>query len=225
MKTRMILTGMVAALLAMPSAARAADLAPPTEKTPAYFEPPPVYATWTGFYLGINGGYGFGTSDWASPGYSLEPSGGIVGGTVGYNFQAGGWVLGVEGDFDWADLKADGTCFGGAICEISSDWFGTARLRLGYAGASNWLPYITGGAAFAALNGSNSALAEVKRTRSGWTAGAGIEYAWSSAWSAKVEYLYADLGDFDCGGFCAVATPYRVDFTTNVIRGGINYRF
>jgi outer membrane immunogenic protein len=224
MKSRMILTGIAAAaLLALPLTAQAADLPRPSYKAPAYVVP--AYASWSGFYVGINGGYGFGTSDWDRPPNGMDVSGGQVGGTIGYNFQTGSWVWGAEGDFDWSDIQGDSGCFGGATCKIENDWFGTARVRLGYAGWNNWLPYITGGAAFADLKASNSAISSVTKTQLGWTAGVGIEYAWRTNWSVKLEYLYADLGSFDCGASCSTTPPDNVSFKTSLIRAGINYRF
>jgi outer membrane immunogenic protein len=222
MKTKLILAGIAAAMLTAPLGAQAADLGP-AYRAPAYVAP--VAANWTGLYVGLNGGYGFGPSDWDSPALSLDPSGYVVGGTLGYNFQGGLWVWGIEGDFDWADISGDATCFGGT-CETSSDWFATARLRLGYAGWENWLPYITGGAAFANVTANNSNIGiDSSSTQIGWTAGGGIEYAFGAAWSAKLEYLYADLGSFDCGTACAVTTPRDISFQVNLIRAGLNYRF
>lgn len=218
MTIRVLLAG--AAVLAIP-AAHAADL-PPPYRAPAYVEP--IYATWSGFYVGINGAYGFGTSDWDFPASSIDPSGALVGGTLGYNMQAGGWVWGIEGDFDWSWMKGDTACSPGT-CKTESDWLGTARARLGYAGWSNWMLYVTGGAAFADVTATNSTLAtSASETMLGWTAGAGLEFGWLSNWSVKIEYLYADLGSFDCGASCG-ATPDDVSFTTNLVRTGLNYRF
>ncbi len=224
MKCRLILAGIATALLTVPLGANAADLVRPTYKAPAYVAP--MAANWTGFYVGINGGYGFGTSDWDSPAVSPDPAGALAGGTIGYNFQTGTWVWGFEGDFDWSGMSGDATC-GAGTCTTSSDWIGTARLRLGYAGWNNWLAYFTGGAAFANLKAENTNLASsASSTQIGWTAGVGVEYAFRSNWSAKIEYLYADLGSFDCSTSCSLAvTPDNVSFTANLVRAGINYRF
>ncbi len=224
MNIRTILTGIVAVvLLALAPAALAADLPQPSYKAPAYVAP--AYASWSGFYVGINGGYGFGTSDWDVPAVSPDPKGAFVGGTIGYNFQTGTWVWGLEGDIAWSWMKGDTTCGLGGSCETKSDWLGTARVRLGYAGWNNWLPYVTGGAAFADVKATNNNLAtSASKTLLGWTAGVGLEYAWRSNWSVKVEYLYADLGSFDCGVSCG-ATTDDVSFKTNLVRVGVNYRF
>ena len=110
-----------------------------------------------------------------------------------------------------------------AGCETKNDWLGTARARLGYAGWNNLLPYITGGAAFGDIKGTSGA-ASVSKTNIGWTAGAGLEYAFLGAWSAKVEYLYADLGKASCGAAtCGVDTDIK--FNANIVRVGLNYRF
>ena len=222
MKTKMILAG-IAALMAAPIVAQAADLPQPYKAQPGVIAP--AYANWTGFYVGINGGYGFGKSDWDIPAVSPKPAGGVAGGTIGYNFQTGQWVWGAEGDFDWSGMKNSVTC-GLGTCETKNDWLGTARVRLGYAGWNNWLPYITGGAAFADIKADNSLSGTTaSKTQIGWTAGLGVEYALRSNWSVKVEYLYADLGKFDCGTACSPFVPDNVTFTTNLVRAGVNYRF
>jgi outer membrane immunogenic protein len=232
MTTKLIRGGLIAAILlaAAPLTVHAADLryeqlfkAPPYKAPPPYILPEPVFATWSGFYVGVNGGYGFGKADWSNPVVSLSPQGFVVGGTLGYNLQTGIWVWGLEGDVDYASVKdsADG-CSAGS-CETRANWMGTARMRVGYAGWNNVLPYITGGGAIGGLKAS-SALGSASKTQFGWTAGAGLEYAIMSHWSAKVEYLYTDLGSVDCN-VCAAAGANTVDFTTNQVRAGLNYRF
>jgi outer membrane immunogenic protein len=219
MKRKSILTGLAAAVLLSASlGARAADL---PYKAPAYMGP--VYANWSGFYVGINGGYGFGSSGWDVPALSFAPAGALVGATVGYNMQSGMWVFGLEGDIDWSDMRGSVDCAGGS-CATENDWFGTARLRLGLAGGSNWLPYLTGGAAFGNVKASNAALGAVSKTEIGWVAGFGIEYAFLANWSAKLEYLYADLGSLDGGATWGLGSD-DVSFKTSIVRAGINYRF
>jgi outer membrane immunogenic protein len=222
MKTKSILTGIVAAMLTAPLAAQAADLPRPNYKAPAYVAP--AAPSWTGFYVGFNGGYGFGSSDWdTTPSLSIDVSGGTAGVTLGYNYQTGTWVWGIEGDVNWADISGDTAC-GAGTCETKTDWLSTLRLRLGYAGWSGWMPYLTGGAAFAGVT-ATSPLGEGSETMIGWTAGAGFEYAWRSNWSFKFEYLYADLGSFDCAACNVAGTTTDVSFQTSLIRAGINYRF
>jgi outer membrane immunogenic protein len=207
-----------AALLIAPIAAQSADLQR-NYKAPAYSAP--AYANWTGFYVGINGGYGFGKSSWSGGGFTtgdFDVKGAQAGGTAGYNFQTGVWVWGLEGDLDWSGMK--GSTLG---LETKNDWMGTARGRFGYAGWNNLLPYITGGAAFGNIKATAPGVS-VTKTNVGWTAGAGLEYAFLGAWSAKVEYLYADLGKVTCGAAdCGVDTDIK--FKANLVRVGLNYRF
>jgi outer membrane immunogenic protein len=112
----------------------------------------PVY-NWSGVYLGINGGYGFGSSGWSDPqnpssfttggstsSGNFNTNGGLVGGTLGVNFQTGGFVFGVEGDWDWQGLQGTNNssfcnilASGTPSCETKSDWIGTIRARAGYA--------------------------------------------------------------------------------------------
>lgn len=228
---RLILTacaGLVAAAtMAAPSFA--ADLRAPVYKAPAYVAP--VFS-WTGFYLGINGGYAWGHSDWNNTpmgNVSMNVKGGMVGGTFGYNLQTGTWVWGLEGDIDasWADGSSvaggAGTVCSGAGCETKNTWFGTARGRIGYAW-DRFLPYLTGGAAFGNIKATPNTGGSVNKTKLGWTVGAGVEWAFSGAWSAKVEYLYADLGKITCeASVCGVDTD--VSYKTNIARIGVNYRF
>jgi len=217
-----------AGLLAFASATPAvsADLRP-AYKAPAYIAPEAF--NWSGFYVGINGGYGWGTSDWSSAATtgSAKPTGGLAGGTIGYNFQTGVWVFGLEGDFDasWmkgTDTSGTGVC-AGVGCETQNTWLATGRGRIGYA-LDRWLPYLTGGAAFGSVKMTPAGGSSTTQTKVGWTLGAGLEYAFLGAWSAKIEYLYADLGKATCGAAtCGIDTD--VGFKTSIARIGVNYRF
>lgn len=227
MKTRTIRAGFaVAALLIAPIAAQAADL---PYKAPAYSGPSyaPAYANWTGWYAGINAAYGFGKSDWDSPLISPEPKGALAGVTFGYNWQTGMWLWGAEGDLDWSGMKGSADCVGVVGgCELKNNWLGTARARLGYAGWNNWLPYVTAGAAFGNLK-ATTPIGDTSKTKIGWTAGLGVEYALRSNWSVKLEYLYVNLGSFDCGINCGggAGTAENISFKANLVRAGVNYRF
>jgi outer membrane immunogenic protein len=201
----------------------AADLprAMPPAKAPVYAAP--IY-NWTGFYAGINGGYGWGDSTWDGFASSTDVSGGLVGGTVGYNWQVGALVFGVEGDIAWSDIRGSFTnanCPAG--CETRNSWLGTARGRLGYA-ADRFMPYVTGGAAFGEVKVNPTGFAGTSDTRVGWTVGAGIEAAIARNWTAKLEYLYVDLGDVGCSAL-ACGLPTNVDARFNVVRAGVNLRF
>jgi outer membrane immunogenic protein len=99
----------------------------------------------------------------------------------------------------------------------------TARGRVGVA-SERWQPYLTGGAAFGRIVMDPTGGPSDAQTKTGWTAGGGVEYAFTGPWSAKVEYLYADLGKATCGtASCGALT--NVTFKTSIVRGGINYRF
>jgi outer membrane immunogenic protein len=217
---RFMLAGL--GLIALASAAAGADLPPAAGnyyKAPA-FVPPPY--TWTGFYVGVNGGGGLGRSTWdTAGGYNM--TGGGVGGTAGYNYQYGYAVFGVEGDIDWSGIRGSTTTAGcPAGCTTSDSWLSTVRGRVGYA-AGRFMPYITGGGAFGNINASTPG-GGGSTTNAGWTLGAGLEFAIAGNWTAKAEYLFVDLGRFNCGIGCGAATD-NVSFNTNLIRAGVNYRF
>jgi outer membrane immunogenic protein len=222
MKFRLLGAGVAAlGVLATALSVQAADIPHPIYKGPRSVV---AYYNWTGFYLGVNGGYAWGKSDWDSL-VSLKPKGWLAGGTVGYNYQTGSWVWGLEGDYDWADVKASAAC-GAFSCETKNTWLATARGRIGYA-FDRWLPYFTGGGAFGQVKASttNPAAPGASNTQVGWTVGAGIEYAFLGNWSAKIEYLYVDLGKFNCGT-CVVGLPTdNVTFKENIVRAGLNYKF
>jgi outer membrane immunogenic protein len=217
MMTKTIRTGLaVAATLIATMAAQAADLPRPGYKAPAYSAP--AYANWTGLYVGINGGYAFGTSNWDVPPIDTSPKGGMVGATLGYNYQTGVWVWGLEGDIDYSFVKGSSAC-GAGTCETKNSWFATARGRIGYAGWTNWLPYITGGVAAGDIK-ATSPVGEATKTNIGYAFGAGLEYALWTNWSVKGEYLCK----FDCGASCGAASD-NVSFKTHLVRLGVNYRF
>jgi outer membrane immunogenic protein len=191
-------------------------------KAPLY-TPVPVY-NWTGFYVGINGGGAWGTSNWSSTG-DFDVSGGMIGGTVGYNWQTGMWVFGLEGDIDWASVKGTTNtgCVGG--CTSENTWLGTARGRVGYA-FDRFMPYITGGAAFGNVDATHPGFTGASSTQVGWAAGAGLEFAVMNNITAKVEYLHYDLGSFTCGLNCGNGfINDQVSFSADAVRGGVNIRF
>src|ERR1700722_9739543 len=161
-------------LAALMGTAAAADLPPRPAPAPYYKAPAFVQAyNWTGFYIGVNGGGGFGRSTWDSTA-PFNISGGLAGGTLGYNYQIGPAVLGVEGDIDWADIKGttNSACLFG--CKTSDHWLSTVRGRLGYA-ADRFMPFISGGAAFGDIKTSTPGFAGATQTNVGWTLGAGLE--------------------------------------------------
>jgi outer membrane immunogenic protein len=210
-------------LLATPLAVKAADM--PLSR-PYYKAAPHAsfsYYSWSGLYAGLNAGYGFGTSNWDGLGVSPKPKGGLFGLTVGYNWQAGSFVYGLEGDYAFSMGKGDAAC-GLGSCETKNSWLGTARGRIGYA-FDRFLPYVTGGAAFGDIKASNTLTgASATTTKVGYAVGAGLEYAFLGNWTAKVEYLYADLGKSDCGIACGVVAN-NVSLSENIVRVGLNYKF
>jgi outer membrane immunogenic protein len=219
-----LMAATVAAALAAPLAATAADLPRPNAmptKAPPFVAPEFI---WNGFYVGVNGGGGWGRA-WSDQTGHFDTSGGVVGGTVGYNAQLGRWVLGFEGDIDWSNVggsTANGCPAGN--CSVQNNWLSTARGRVGYAFGS-FLPYITGGLAVGDVNASVPGFTGMDATQVGWTAGVGLEYAINQRWSVKAEYLRVDLGRFDCGLSCGPTAPDNVSFRENLVRGGINLHF
>ena len=215
-------SGCVAVIVAsLGSAAVAADL---PRKAPSYIAPEPVM-TWTGFYIGANAGYGW--ANVSTGGISSDLKGFIGGGQLGYNWQTGAWVFGVEGDFQGANEKHSDT---GTILGIDFtvdqkiQWFATARGRIGYA-FDAWLLYFTGGAAWQNYKLSVSALGtsvDDNTTKMGWTLGGGIEWMFMPRWSAKLEYLYMDTGDTDVTLF---GTTFTGRAKNNIARIGVNYHF
>jgi len=189
-------------------------------KAPVYVAP---VANWTGPYIGINGGFGFGSgSNFAGGGLpgSFNTSGGLIGGTLGYNWQVGQVVWGLETDIDWSDIKGNGTC-GGLPCRTRNDWLGTTRGRIGY-DAGRFMPYVTGGLAYGDIKTGINTFGSSTTTKAGWTLGGGVEAALWGPVSAKLEYLYVDLGR---GGVVPTSGGARGDFKTNIVRAGLNYRF
>ena len=236
MKKLLVVCIAAAALCATP--ALAADMAvkapPPVAAAPGY--------SWTGFYIGLEGGGAWGQAEQTSPrpfdSGKYSTSGGLFGGTVGYNWQSGAAVFGLETDLSWASIRgsttgtnpAFGTCFGSPPnCNSKIEALGTVRGRLGYAW-QNLLPYITGGLAYANLHGAEGTGGfggSGSTWVAGWTIGGGLEAVIYKNWTAKLEYLYFDLGNQ--GVFTDIESvglvPQSLRETAQVVRGGINYRF
>ena len=239
---RMMLAGVLALGAAGP--ALAADLPPPQippPQAPATYVPAPSPEyNWGGIYFGLNGGYGFGDSKWSGLGStgSFNTDGGLVGVTLGANYQANQMVFGIEGDMDWADASgtAGAGCGASVIgigtitsCETKNDWLATVRGRLGYAWDRVLLYGTAGGAGGdikATTSGGTASVGSVDNTEFGWTAGAGVEFALAQNWTARAEYLYVDLsnGSWSCtGAFCG--TTSSVSFDESLVRVGLDYKF
>ncbi|MDB5510938.1 MAG: porin [Enterovirga sp.] len=256
------------ALLGLTAGAMAADL--PSRRAPAPYVAVPVF-TWTGFYVGVNAGYAFdvaGNSNnggiFIPPGTFAAPNAGVTGtlfrnggrgndgfvggGQVGYNYQMGNIVVGIEADAQYADLSNNGraggavfvpagagvglpAAFVGGNVATGIDWFGTVRGRIGYAW-DRMLVYGTGG--FAYGDGPNNNFGGNNRgsIRTGWTGGGGVEYAFTPNVTAKIEALYVNL-DANNTGFIGtiagvpvtVANNRRFDNEFVVVRAGLNYKF
>jgi outer membrane immunogenic protein len=276
---KLLFAGVAAAALAA-SPALAADLPAPPVVTPAW--------SWTGFYVGANGGYSWGSSDTGGvvtlglfvngapfnglhlitpqPGFGANSvNGWLGGGQAGFNWQTGALVVGVEGDVQGTGQQGSnvfcsnglsGACPplttpvapGTAPFTLTVDeklaWFGTARGRIGAAG-DRFLFYLTGGVAFGEIKSDYasagtlffappSVAASASVTKVGWVVGGGVEAHLTDNLTAKLEYLYMDLGTFSdtliASGSQGVATAtvttaFASHLTDNIVRVGLNYKF
>jgi outer membrane immunogenic protein len=223
MKTHLLsLLAGAAALAIASSAASAADL-PSRRAAPApVIAAVPVF-TWTGLYVGVNAGYGWNTNDddvvIGGVVFEGDDEGGFVGGAqIGYNYQVGSFVFGVETDIQYADLGGDND-FGGILDDDDSDsWFGTVRARAGVA-FDRALVYVTGGLAYGEVNNGFYGSDDVNV---GWTIGAGVEYAFTDNLTLKVEGLYVNL-EQDDDDLPAFVDSRETEF--GVIRAGLNFKF
>lgn len=239
MTLRAFVGGLVLAVGAALSvcSASAADLPrsppPPAPVAPIAYAPP-VY-NWTGIYFGGHLGGGYAGSSWSDPiaaaGSGDFSSWGFLGGAqVGGNIQFNRLVLGVEGDFSWTNIKNKGTDSGGNALNTNVPWTSTVTGRVG-AAFDRLLLYGKGGLALAQDQSSiidttgNSSSTSLMRT--GWTAGAGLEYALDGNWSAKLEYDYLGFGSKALNFDTPFLGPVTANSTLNVqeIKAGINFRF
>lgn len=247
--------------------ALAADMA---VKAPYYKAAPAVVYSWTGWYAGVNGGGAWGNSTGALNAFTTTPpgsdftaavtaggtprnlgakhEGGFGGGQIGYNWQSGNWVYGLETDIQGAAIGSTSTTTflggGGINPSVSTgrdhiDWFGTFRGRVGIA-ANQVLFYGTGGLAYGGVRSSATNVftpsttgnfsGSTSDTRVGWAAGAGIEWAFAPSWTLKGEYLHIDLGSsnvtiVDPVNFPTASATYRFRHDIDSVRLGVNYRF
>jgi outer membrane immunogenic protein len=249
----------VLALLALgcTTSAWAADL-PGREPAPPVLAPrvmTPAF-TWTGFYAGIHVGGAFGDNNTRTlvssnpqitPGLELpvNSTGILAGGQVGYNYQSGSWVIGVEGAGSWTDLSigkittilpsSSSTCTSfGASCFSSvadSKWLAMATAHVGLAGYQ-WLLYLKGGVAFMGVDYTTSTLNSstvvesltINDTRIGWVVGGGAQLAFLNGWSIRAEYNYIDFSN-EKYVFPFVAGSTQVDIYSQIhaFRVGLNY--
>ena len=250
-----------AILLASTAAGSAADLA---VKAP-YAAPAPLF-TWTGFYIGGHVGAGWGTTETSldsasATGLGTLPvglavaqnsrSGFLGGGQIGYNFQSGWAVFGVQADIAGMDIKGTTPCILVFSCTAKSDWLATVSGRIGGVVADRTLVYVKGGAAW--LNTKQSLTAPTiltallpagtglgagvnsENTSLGWLLGFGAEYAITQNWSAFIEYNYMDFDRKDIAYNLVATVPGGPAATANfdtsvknklsIAKIGVNYKF
>jgi outer membrane immunogenic protein len=234
------------------SPALAADLpppAPPPRAPAAYIPPPPVF-TWTGFYVGINGGYGW--SNWSDTfGNTASGNGFLAGGQLGVNYQLGQFVFGFDADIDWSGVKwsqsagAAGTFFGApaggtASATNKEDVVSTFTGRFGFA-VDRALIYAKFGGAWTEEKWTLAAAGVVgaipfslagtpSSDRLGWTAGGGFEYAVLDNFTVRAEYDFLDFRTLNetltmTGGGITVTGVVPSKLTMSQFKVGLNYLF
>ncbi|WFU85632.1 outer membrane beta-barrel protein [Bradyrhizobium sp. CIAT3101] len=239
MKNLLLMTASIVALTAA-APAIAADLAPQPvyTKAPA---PPVAFALydWSGFYAGVNGGWGSSHNSWdfagTTPEGSHDASGGTVGGQIGYRWQIGQTVLGVEGQGNWADFNGSNvsTAFPSNRNQTKVDAFGLITGQIGYA-VSNVLLYAKGGTAIVGSSyqvnsvASGTQLGSADTTRWGGVVGAGFEVNLTPNWTAGLEYDHvfmptSDVNFTAAGGGSFGNDRIRQDF--DVVTARVNYKF
>jgi len=250
---KLLLATVALTALSIAAPALAADMAPAYTKAPP-MAPIAVY-NWTGFYIGghIGGGWADQGSVELAPGTGAFPTGtvfagkdlsGFLGGVQGgYNWQFSNIVLGVEGEYTWADVSGSASTVSTVPRFLGFTAISNAKLqdialvtgRLGYA-ASNWLFYFKGGGAwgqgksFSINNNANGTLFDTTSSstdRSGWVVGVGAEWGFAPNWSAKIEYDYIDFGSSNVTLNSSLGTQSFVSSseTVNIVKAGVNYRF
>ena len=231
--------------------ASAADL--PRKAPPAVVPLGPA-VNWSGFYIGAHVGAAWGTIESQLSGIEFVRDGGIQGltfpvsshtvngflggGQIGWNFQSGVWVIGIEAQGSWADIDGKTPCVLVLTCRTDIDWVVTLAGRLGFT-ADKALIYVKGGVAWAKSEysaafdiGVGPVLSvSAEDTRTGLMLGAGVEYQFLPNWSAKIEYNYIDFRDEDLRFPLAIRGETRLAFDANIeqklhlIKFGLNYRW
>lgn len=202
---RLLLAAAAAMMAGTP--ALAADMG----RAQPYYGPPPAQLfNWTGFYVGGNVGWGWGSA------LGTDPSGYLIGLQAGYNFQyASGLLAGLESDIAFSGIEGSG---GGGTFGL--DYLGTVRGRLGYA-MDRYLAYGTAGLAYGRGDVSLAGLSN-EQTHVGYTLGAGLEAMIAPNITARLEYLYVDLGRET---YTTVLGQGRASFDANIVRTALNYKF
>ncbi len=236
---------LTALMLAWTGAAHAADMSVKAPKIAA-----PAAADFTGFYIGVHAGRGWGTGRWiedgsagAAPGIqqaAYDMSGFLGGGQAGFNYQLGSALAGIEVDFSGTDIRGtDSSCYKVFVvaqsCSGRVQWMASAAGRLGWV-IDQALIYAKGGAAWSRVayenpcNGCVTPLGIGSAARSGWLVGGGIEYAFAPSWSVKLEYAYVDFGTRQVSFAPVDGNPlayFSADVAErlNLVTVGLNYRF
>ena len=230
------------ALAVLSTVAVAADL-PSRKAPPAYIPPPPVFS-WTGLYIGLNAGAIFNAYNnnnnnffYGSNSQSNNKIGFIGGGQIGYNWQTGPVVFGLEADFNGhSNISSNNNAFGYGGGNSGSGFLGTGRGRIGYAFTPSFMVFGTGGVAYGnPWNQSNNNFAgfggfaygnnNQNSFRVGYTVGGGLEWMFAPNWSVKAEYLYVDLGRGDNNFSYLGFNNNAARSTAHVARLGVNYHF
>jgi len=215
--------------LGLASPAVAADL-PSRHAAPTldYYAPPPVF-TWTGFYAGLNGDMGLGRASGGGDTAFGNLFGGLGGVTAGYNYQSGSLLVGAEADIAFGSVSGSGSPAFGATSTGRIQGLGTARVRFGYV-YDRAIIYLTGGYAGASLHGdlndtggTPNLFVSQSQYLSGWTLGAGAEFAVTPHVSVKGEYLFTALGASTLFG--GTRDAFGAGATLNLLRAGVNYKF
>jgi outer membrane immunogenic protein len=229
------LTILAVATLAVGAAAPAVAADLPARAPAPYTKAPAIVQAaydWSGFYIGINGGGATGNVDWNADGFGDEgshhPSGGTVGGQVGYRWQMSSWVFGLEAQGNWADFKGSNLSqqFGGQLNQTKIDSFGLFTGQIGYAW-DRTLVYVKGGAAvtdnkYTAFFGPF--VDSTNETRWGATVGVGVEYAFAPSWSVGFEYDHLFMGNNDVNSsFGLIADHIKED--VDLFTARVNYKF
>jgi len=203
--------------------------------------PAPAAPSWTGFYIGVDGGYGWGNGNLLgdptdNPCCAKEPSGGFGGGLVGYNYQINQFLVGIETDLQGADIRQTNNDQNfGDVMNTKIDWFGTLRGRIGFLPNSALLLYVTGGIAYGRVNNSvagpvlTGSPYNIDRTANGSSLGGGAEYKFAPNLTARVEYQYINLGKNDPTNAAGQPYDHLMTFVNrnkfSSIRFGVSYLF
>ena len=190
---------------------------------PVHVEPDASPFSWTGLYVGAHFGYGWSDIDWREGAFtaSHDGSGWLLGAQIGYNWQVGRLVWGIESDISSSWIDGGSGCCGHGI-----DWLYSVRGRAGLTSLDNrWLFYATAGVAWADVEYRSVGLGGHSDTQFGWVAGAGIERALAPNLTARVEYLHYGFDGVTAPAGALGPGATDLDLSTHTIRFGLNFKF